>query len=616
MSEALAGCGPDEVHQAHCRGVAMVYRALHVSAESRRLRQPLLTRDGVLMTWDGRLDNHADLQRRLELDADPGQPDVEIIIQAYRRWGEDFVSLLIGDFALALWDSKARRLCLARDSFAGRPLFFVARRDKIFWASTMRALFATGEVMPEVDDAWVGAFIVSAEPADRSPFTSIEVVAPGEAFIVTPWSRRRRQFWTPDGDRSIRYKRDEDYEDAFRELFIDAVRCRLRASGTVFAELSGGLDSSSIVCVADRLIKEGEVEATALCTQSWVYDRAADSDEREFINLVEAHTGCRAFHILEDEYPALTGFEQLRPQVPNGYQIWPTGRRRAIELLHENQARVLLSGFAGDHLMWSQMEAPSHLADYVVQLKLGQLLRELGRWHREAAHPYPSLWWDGVLKPLWRTIRGNGSEGLKFSFAWLSEELRLRMADYAARSLDWGVGFVLPSRRMRLDAIRWVVNGQGWLDDEPEQGIQTRYPFLDRRLVEFCFAIPFEQFARPNEMRSLHRRALRGILPEQIRRRGCKRGPNEAIMRGFRREWPVIETLFADPEARVYQRGYVRRDRFLEELQKIRHGLYGDLAILTRVLQVEVWLRAMESPAAQDARRKIRCYSSYRYSTP
>jgi len=393
----------------------------------------------------------------------------------------------------------------------------------------------------------------------------------------------------------IRHPNDEGYERAFRELFTDAVRRCLRADGAVFAELSGGVDSSSIVCIADCLLSDGATEAKELHTLSWVYNRASSSDEREFISIVERHTRRPAYHILEDDYPVLAGFAQEQPEVPGGYQVWPAGRRRMMELMRQHNARVLLSGFAGDHLLWSQLDVPFQLADDVARLRPLQLLRELGRWHRDAGIPYPSLWWDGVAKPLWLSVRRRNPDSLDFGFLWLGDEQRRRIKDYVAGRLNWCHGYAIPSDRMRIDSLSRAVSGQSWLYDDRDQGIETRYPFLDRPLVEFCLAIPFNQLARPGQMRSLHRRALKGILPEPIRARASKRGPDEAIMRGIRREWPNIEAMFASHKSRVYERGYVHRDRFLEELERIRHGLYGDQAMVLRTLQVEAWLRSLET---------------------
>lgn len=609
MGDALAGCGPDDLHLASHRGAAMIYRALHLTAESRLVRQPLLTADSLLISWDGRLDNREDLQRRLGLRVEATRPDVHLVAQAYRRWGELFLEPLVGDFAVAIWDGPRRRLLLARDPFGARPLYLVPRSRSVLWASTPSALLATGEIDPQVDDAWVAGFLTNAQWAEESPFATIEVVPPGSAVVFEPRGRRRRRFWQLDSRREVRYRDDASYEEAFREHFYDAVRARLRVEGTVCCELSGGLDSSSIVCAVDALLREGRVDASEMVTYSLVYDRAASSDEREFIRPVEARTGREAWHILEDEHPILTGFHQVKTDLPTFWQTWPTARQKAFEVMRRRGARVLLSGAGGDHLLWSQISVPFHLADAAARFQLRRLWRELGPWHRRSRLPYPRLLWEAIAKPLWRTARGRGATALPFEFSWLSDRLRSRLPYYLARGLESRrVGFLLPAQRTRREVLSAAVNDRSFIADEIDQGFQMSCPFLHRPLVEFCLAVPFEQLVRPHQTRSLHRRALRGLLPETIVDRRTKSGPGEAILRAFRREAPVILALFEDPEARVYARGYLHRQRMLDHIEKIRHGLVGDHAILLRALQVEGWLRSLEEltarrPPARQPRR-------------
>jgi asparagine synthase (glutamine-hydrolysing) len=596
LDHALAGCGPDGSSRAEHRGAAMLFRALHLTADDERTPQPLLTGDGLLVAWDGRLDQRRELCRRLGLRPDDPPPDVELVAGAYRAWGESFLEPLVGDFALALWDAPRRRLILGRDPFAARPLFFASAGGSILWASTPRALLATGEIAPEVDDDWVASYLITALPADRSPFAKIGVVPPGHAVVFEPEGRRERRFWRLESRKGLRLKSDGEYEEAFRELFAEAVRCRLRVRGTVGAELSGGLDSSSIVCAADRLIRGGEVEAEELVSYSMVFDRAASSDEREYIRAVEERTGHRSFHVLEDDYPTFAGFDRPRSQIPSFWQLWPAARARSAEVLRDCGARALLSGFAGDDLLWSEIVAPFHLADRAARLELGRLGRALGGWHRRGRLPYPQLLWRAVVLPLWQAARGRGAEPPSFDFAWLSDRLRSRMPELLARNLGHGGGFLLPSRRSRYESLRTAISDRSWLLDEIDLGLVVTCPFLHRPLVEFCLAVPFEQLVRPHEGRSLQRRALRDLLPAEIADRHRKRGPGEAILRGLRREGAAVQALFEDPAARVYQHGYVHRERFLEQLEKARFGIKPAVGALIRVIQVEVWLRSLSTP--------------------
>jgi len=599
LGEALAARGPDGQQEAHLADASMVYRPLEINARCQRTRQPVSTPEGWLVAWDGRLDNQRELRHQLQPVPAPGAADVEWVIGAYRRWGSSCCERLVGDFALALWDAPRRQLLLARDPFGSRSLFFaIDGSGAVLWASSPKALLATGRVSSHVDDDWLVAFMINAQSANGGPYRDLRAVPPGSRVLFGDVGPRTECFWRPEDIAEVRHASDEDYEEAFCQLFTAAVGNRLRASGTVCAELSGGLDSSSIVCVADQLIRQGTVEAERLITCSHVFDRASGSDEREYISAVEAQTGRPSWHILEDEYPLLEDFERPVTQVPHFWQLWPAAFRRTAAILRQHGARSLLSGVGGDHLLWSAVLAPFHLADHAARLRLGRLAQGLLHWRQHTPLPLVRLLWSSVVQPLWNAAQGRGAEDMEFEHPWLGAAYRRRTKGMKRSSLERGHGFLLPSRRSRSEILRSAINDVSWLIDDAEFGIERSCPYLDRPLVEFCLGIPFEQHVRPGEMRSLHRRSLRHLLPEKIVDRKDKRGPGEAVMRAVRREWPVVRQLFDN--AQVVERGYVEPKIFLERLEGLRFGMLADLGILIRVLQVEVWLRALEPSSLRD----------------
>src|SRR5215813_13016225 len=124
LSRGLAGRGPDGGQEVKLGSVSMVYRAFHTNRESRLERQPLVSASGCILAWDGRLDNYRELLAMLRDKVRGHQTDAAIVIAAYRKWGVNFLSRLIGDFALSLWDPQLKRLLLARDLVGTRPLFY------------------------------------------------------------------------------------------------------------------------------------------------------------------------------------------------------------------------------------------------------------------------------------------------------------------------------------------------------------------------------------------------------------------------------------------------------------------------------------------------------------
>jgi asparagine synthase (glutamine-hydrolysing) len=140
--------------------------------------------------------------------------------------------------------------------------------------------------------------------------------------------------------------------------------------------------------------------------------------------------------------------------------------------------------------------------------------------------------------------------------------------------------------------VRGLIPSFAWGYSVEEGHVEPSYPFLHRPLVEFCLALPIRQLLRPGQTRSLLRRALRGLLPDEIAVRKSKRGPDEAILRAVAREWPRLRTLFTD--ARVYARGYIDRAAFEKTLTEARGGVNPNMQGLLRTIALELWLRSLE----------------------
>ena len=609
LSHSLRRLGPDGETFSSAGPVGMVYRPFHTFAASRGWQDPLLGEGGELLAWDGRLDNGDELVAALGLGVSSEEDDPRLALESWRRWGIEGLGRLVGDFALALWDPAAHRLVLARDAFGNRPLYYVSARDRFVWATSLQALLERpGAGAPEVDDEWIAEFFTRPEPSAVSPYRGIRTVMPGSALVVGQAGEALTNLWRFDPGLRIHLSGDGEYEERFRELFRQAVRTRLRAEGTVCAELSGGLDSSSIVCAADEILRMGEAEARELATISYVFDVARRSDERPFIRLVEEKTGRPGFHLKEEDHPILTPLpDGAFLEYPTPEHAYSARHQRVWEIQRRMGSRVLLSGFAGDQVAWGNAR-PVDLADLARQLRLARCLRHLIAWSRASGRPYMQLLWQETLQPLlprrWKTSVGVLSKVIP---EWVDPgfQREMNLADRLAGSRVIET-FSQPSRRDHVLMLRraTVLASRGYF--LAEGCIDLRHPFLHRPLVEFLVAIPLEQGVRPGETRSLMRRALRGMLPSEIASRTTKAGPGSAIHRAIAREWPRIEALLKD--SRAAERGYVDAGRLRHAFERVRHGVSGDVLALINVLSLEGWLRFLSTvflPANRRCRGSI-----------
>jgi asparagine synthase (glutamine-hydrolysing) len=596
LGNGLASRAPDGGGGFRRGSLGMVYRAFHTTKESRQETQPLISSDGQVLCWDGRLDNRDELIPLLRDELNDDYTDVAIVMAARRRWKDDFLPRIIGDFALSLWDANTRTLLLARDPAGPRSLFYQANQERIIWSSELSPLLGVVSGRLKVNDEYVATHLIGRPDPGVTPYQGIYAVAPGNVVILRNGKLQARWFWKLDPQREIRYRTDAEYEEHFRRLFREAVRCRMRVDGPVWATLSGGLDSSAIVCMADEIMESGEAEASKLETVSYVYGESTSSDERNFIDCVEEKRGRKGHYLWEEDYPPLASFpEPSDLSFPDFLDCFVDRHRGLCEAMCADGTRVLLTGHGGDEMLCSNPSPAPALGDLLVRSRLLTLHRSLQIWSGALKKSYFNLLWrDGVILLLPRRVQITC--GLKPNFElppWFDEQFVLRMKLHERNlGVDDVFGFALPSGRDQsigfLSAMRTIAKASY----RARGRIEVSHPYLHRPLVEFLQAIPFEQRVRPGENRSLMRRALRDLLPENVLNRKTKKGPDEAMFRAITREWSRLQPIFEN--SRVCAFGYANAEALLAALERARHGCLRHSFALVQTISLEFWLRSME----------------------
>ena len=598
----LMNCGPDGGQDIHLGPVGMSYRALHTNLESRLESQPLVSQYRHIITWDGRLDNRDDLLTHFPNGLNGDKTDVALVMAAYIKWGMAFLPNIIGDFALSLWDPISKKLLLARDPFGTRTLYYQSDNSRIVWSSTLESLLLSTAVEFEVDDEYIAGYLAFEPEMSRTPYRNVSAVEPGHMVIANNGQLQVSRFWKPDTSLEIRYKRDFEYEEHFRQLFHEAVRCRLRADRPVWSELSGGLDSSSIVCMADLIMEMGEAVAPRLETVSYIDEESLTSEDPKYLRLVEEKRGRHGHHIHGDgHWVKFASPEESFISKPSTILCVAGGPERLYRAMNNDAARVLLSGLGGDQVLWSTPEAGPILADLLFQRRFLLLHRQLKVWSNILKMPYTQLISQELLPPFLPSSLRTKLKSKAVRAPWLNNEFvnRTSYLDHLLPPTD-PFGYSLPSSRMQASNVMFIVShisrGESW--EKPI--FDKSYPFLHRSLVEFLMAIPFEQKLRPGETRSLMRRALKDVLPEKILKRRNKGTTGESLCRGIALEWPALKPLLVD--TRICERGYVNHAALLTALELARHGKVFNIANLLKTISLEIWLRSVEH-YYNDARR-------------
>jgi asparagine synthase (glutamine-hydrolysing) len=473
---------------------------------------------------------------RLDDRETPAASDGALVLAAYERWGEACAGRLLGDFAFALWDARRGVLFCARDPFGVKPLYYVHLPGRLFaFATEIKALLAIPGVPRRLNEERVADYLAPLPDDGVSTFyRDVRRLAPGHALTAGREGVRIRAHWSPDPGRELRLGSDAAYAEGFRALFMEAVRARLRSAGPVGSLLSGGLDSSSVTCAAARL---GAAEGRGpLPVFSAVFDEVRECDERPYIGSVLALGGLRSRFVHADGVSPLVDLERMLWHEDEPFQAFNLGMDWSLyRAAGEEGVRVLLEGFDGDTTV-------SHGLGF-----LGELFRS-GRWARFFAEsrglsrqlgvPLREILVYGAIRPMaprwarraWRAIRGRRAlEALVHpGFA------RRIGLDERARALSRPAG-----RTEREEHLRHLLHsGLSFgleISDRAAAafGVEPRFPFFDRRLVEFCLALPPGQKIRRGWTRLVLRGAMEGILPEKVRWRRDKADLGPSFYRGF-----------------------------------------------------------------------------------
>ncbi len=558
----------------------------------------------VWIVYNGELYNADDLRAEL---TDAGHrfvshSDTEVILHAYEAWGEKCTARFNGMWAFAIWDMPRRRLLLSRDRIGIKPLYLWQEAGRFAFASEIKALLALG-IPRRANEAMVYDFLAAnlSDHTDATFFEGVRALLPAHNLTLdlSGGTAELRRYWQLDPTRQIHLSSDAAYAAAFRQLFEDAVRRHLISDVPVGTCLSGGLDSSAVVCVISRLIRERGLRVVGMEAQQKTFSaRYADlrHDEGRFIASViraadvDARMTYPSPHELREQWRPLF-YHQEEPFVSTSiFAQWCV-----FKLARETGVTVTLDGQGGDELLAGYLGFfPNYFAD----------LAASGRW--------PTLWRE-FRRHLVLHQTAARQEARSIATNLLPAGLKARLKKRAALGLDWlardfvaaaqagaearwrptdGVGSRLAQglqRALSFDPLPSLLR----FDDRNAMAhsIESRVPFLDYRLVELCFALPPRQKIRDGVTKFVLRQAMAGILPEDVRLRQDKLGfstPQDVWLRAELAPW--AREILTSPEFRG--RPYFRAEAVLRLLDRHVQGV--DLATtLWRCLAIELWHRAM-----------------------
>jgi asparagine synthase (glutamine-hydrolysing) len=542
---------------------------------------------GHVLGFDGRLDNYKELGELLGLGG-PEVPDSEIVLSAFARWGQACFSRFIGDWAIALWSERDQSLYLARDHAGTRTLYFRHEQQQLLWSTHLDTFRFSGLEVRLAED-YVACYLAARPIRDLTPYEGIRSVPPAHSLTIRDGVLSRHAHWNSIVRSTIRYKSDEEYEAHFLALFKQSVERRTVPGAPTLAELSGGMDSTSIVCISDHIRRSADPAAELLDTVSYYDDSEASANERPYFSITEANRGKVGTHIdmafsqrTFKPHDATEGIYCL----PGADSFSVEQEQRFYDAVWQRGYRSILSGIGGDEVLGGVPIAFPELADYMVSGRLPTLLDRSLAWSLVDRSPLIATLYNSAKYAM--KIYLDSGPGDKTIPPWVSKHLRRRSREVENPMVRSRLG-VAPHR---LD------NGLTWwsiMENLPHVWPRLlfrpeyRYPYLDRDLVEFLFSIPREQVLRPGRRRSLMRRALVEIVPQEILERRRKAYQLRAPLRVLEQAYPHLELLFRD--SMLGDARFVDMDALRRALSGAAEGKSDGWQALIKTIALELWLK-------------------------
>jgi asparagine synthase (glutamine-hydrolysing) len=541
-----------------------------------------------VLYWDGRLDNRDDLLLLLRDRLQDDGSNAALARATYERYGIEGFVRLIGDWSVVIRDHANRAVVLASDFAGVRPLYYRVRPERVFWSKNLSSLVeATG--ITDLDEDYIRGFLLFGGCPNRTPYKDIYPVPSGHAVILSSQGTTIRRFWNlPIGD-EIHYRTERQYEEHLRALFREAVAVRLQTESPVLAELSGGLDSSSVVSMANHLMRSGGAKAPRLTGLSYTWRNSLDEP---FIRAVESFCGIDGVHISTDDVPLLS-----ETQVGNAKpEILEAVNRSVVAAARGLGAKAILTGQNGDLLMGNWFDDSLHVAASLRRFRIGRACEEAFAWSKILRLP--------VYAVLCRAFRAALPPSLAPSAIYAapdgsytpkSTETSL-LPRFGDRTVPCQPGSFFsdawmqarPERRKHFRSLTMTLELRALQPPESLQHLDYTHPFAHRPLVEFLMAVPPEVLCRPGEPRRLMRSALSDLWPLKLRTRRSKGLFNAPWQKALR---PLARVLLKARQLYLVERGFVDRTRVLSRLQRLSSGLDCNESQLRQIILLELWLR-------------------------
>lgn len=553
----------------------------------------------VVIVGSIRLDNRHDLYNYFDTSSsEPDElSDAQIVLEMYNRFGINLPERIRGDFAFVIWDPRNQQIFAVRDRLGTQEIVYFIDRDLLLIASSVNMLLQHPDIPHCLNEKMVADYLsINLEDNSSTFYESIYHLAPAHAMIVNQESVTTICYWEIDLGRKTTYSDDYEYAQYYLELLTESVRNNLRSSSPVGISLSGGLDSSTLACLAAELSAEFNPSKADISTFSYVFDEFPSCDERKYIIPVQDQ---------------MAKFIPVRPHLINGDHFFPTPAnldwkvypdfpfsdsygllvKAVLEAAKNEGIRSLLNGSGGDNLY---SEGRYIFADLIHQMRFAYAIKTFFQF-KDAINIKHYLIDYGIRALVPHNIKSKYRKIFPAKYSW-EDWINPSFAQITGipnnpYNPEEGVSISQPGKRNRYQNLFHIglatdvtiYNKIAW-----EYGVVYRFPFFSSKIWEFILSLPPEQINLPGVPRRILRNSMVNRLPEQVRRRTEKAKLSEIFNKGvYDVSWSEINHILKHPQ--VIERGWIRADWLSLELSRKRSTFEG--LIFWIVLSLELWLK-------------------------
>jgi asparagine synthase (glutamine-hydrolysing) len=537
MMGALQKFPADDIQVLHRENIFLGCHAQWITPESVGEQLPFYDSERQLaITADAIIDNRAELFERLQVERTDRKKitDSQLILLAYHKWGEECPKFLIGDFAFVIWDEKLRKMFGARDFSGARTLYFFNNETRIAFSTTIKPLLSLPFVTKKLNEIWIAEFLANPgmfESVDSSStvYKSIQQLPPSHSISVVNGNVNLDRYSTLKEGTKLQLKSNEDYEEAFREVFQSAVDSRLRTHRKVGAHLSGGLDSGSVASFAAKTLRQKNKQ---LHTYSYVpVDDFVDwthksrvANERPFIESTVNYVGNISPNYLSfDENNPYSEIDEWLETLEIPYKFFENTfwLRGIYEEARLQGIGILLNGQRGN---WTVSWGPTfdYYALLFKNLRWFRLHQELSAYSNKFGVRKKRIM-SVVNRKLYPFIYQKQEINEQFP-VFINKEFASRtkvfekLQEHDIDTTGKGSSNAYKIRMRQFQQLYyWNTTGTYGAKLSLRYGLVDRDPTNDLRVIRFCLSVPEEQFVQNGLDRALIRRATKGYLPDDIR---------------------------------------------------------------------------------------------------